>query len=129
MIEYDTIYLFETGFLSEANISYFWFINDTNYGSSNDSSFEYSFNLPSKSILEAFVYAKIPIPNHSAHHNNEYSGATLGSKNHTQWRHPSVSSAFIAKNARFQTTIEAKIPMNNLVHKGKTLSASKDIYR
>ena len=73
------------------------------------------------------MYAKIPTPNHSAHHNNEYSGATLGSKNHTQWRHPSVSSAFIAKNARFQTTIEAKIPMKNLVHKGKALSASKDI--
>ena len=74
------------------------------------------------------MYAKIPIPNHTAYHNIEYSGATLGSKNHTQWRHPSVSSAFIAKNARFQTTIEAKIPMNNLVHKGKALSASKDIY-
>ena len=75
------------------------------------------------------MYAKIPIPNHSAYHNNEYSGAgaTLGSKNHTQWQHPSVSSAFIAKNARFQTTIEAKIPMKNLVHKGKALSASKDI--
>ena len=75
------------------------------------------------------MYAKIPIPNHSAHHNNEYSGAgaTLGSKNHTQWQHPSVSSTFIAKNARFQTTIEAKIPMNTLVHKGKASFASKDI--
>ena len=73
------------------------------------------------------MYAKIPFPNHGAYHNNGYSGATLGSKNHTQWRHPSVSSAFIEKNARFQTTIEAKIPMKNLVHKGKALSASKDI--
>ena len=61
------------------------------------------------------MYAKIPIPNHAVYHHIEYSGATLGSKNHTQWRHPT----FIAKNARFQTTIEAKIPMNNLVHKGK----------
>ena len=73
------------------------------------------------------MYAKIPIPNHTAYHNIHYSGATLDSKNHTQWRHPSVPLTFIAKNARFQTTIEAKIPMNNLVHKGKGLFASKDI--
>ena len=73
------------------------------------------------------MYAKIPTPNHSAHHNNEYSGATLGSKNHTPWRHPRLPLTFIAKNARFQTTIEAKIPMNNLVHKGKASFASKDI--
>ena len=73
------------------------------------------------------MYAKIPIPNHTAYHNIESSGATLGSKNHTQWRDPSVPLTFIAKNARFQTTIEAKIPMHNLAHKGKASFASKDI--
>ena len=71
------------------------------------------------------MYAKIPIPNHTTHHDIEYSGASLGFKNHTQWRHPNMSSTFIAKNARFQTTIEAKIPMNHLAHTGKAFSAPK----
>ena len=43
-------------------MSYYWFINDTNYGSTNDTYFEYTFSSPGVSIVEVMVLAKIANP-------------------------------------------------------------------
>ena len=113
------IILFSTGFLSNANISYFWIINGTNYGSTNDTSFEYAFNTPSVSHVEAWTYATLPNPNikNKQCNNINYHSHDTVLRNNTS--NGMCASLGMSKNAEFRTEIDARIPMTYVKHEGK----------
>ena len=112
-------FLFSKGFLANANISYFWIINGTNYGSTNDTSFEYAFNTPSVSHVEAWTYATLPNPNteNKQCKNINYHGNKSVFKNDTPNR--MCTSLGMSKNAEFRTEIDSRIPMTHVKHEGK----------
>ena len=45
------------GYLEKADIKYFWFINDTNFGQTNNNSFFETFKLPGETFVEVTVMA------------------------------------------------------------------------
>lgn len=48
-----------SGFLKDAVMTYFYFVNDTNYGPSDNDTFTYQFTNPGRSTVEAMVMAKV----------------------------------------------------------------------
>ena len=112
--------LFKTDFLSNANISYFWFINGTNYGSTNGSSFEYNLKIPSVSQIEAFVYTYIPekmskLQELEIERNRSYEFF----KNYSARYNELTESSPMIYN-RFSTYVNARTPMTYIKHTGKS---------
>ena len=108
-----------TGFFSEASFSYFWFINGTNYGSSD--AFEYQFRSPFVSLIEVFIQATVEVLDIDGPHQlgiNETidrrsnNNVTFGKLNATE-----MSSVY--KDGRFILKVESRNPMTNVEYTGE----------
>ena len=124
IISYLSLVLFENislvlGFLSNMNISYFWFFNGTNYGSSNDSSYEKALTEPSLTLVEAFVYAYVPnkLSNLQALKIMENNASYEYFKNYTPMN-SSLTSISTTRFNKFSTNVDARTPMTSIKHTG-----------
>ena len=114
----------DLGFLcnEDTDMSYYWFINDTNYGSTNDTSFEYTFSNPGISTIEVLVLAKIANPDNKAvletTRNNELFESSV--RNTSSLREISrMESPPFVKNGLFRTNLDSRDPMTYVNYTGK----------
>ena len=102
-------------------MSYYWFINDTNYGSTNDTSFEYTFSNPGISTIEVLVLAKIANPDNKAVHETNRNTELFESsvRNTSSLREISRFDAppFV-KNGLFRTNLDSRDPMTYINYTG-----------
>ena len=112
------------GFLCEesTSMSYYWFINDTNYGSTNDTSFEYTFSSPGLSTVEVMVLAKIANPDNDrlleTNKNNELFETSVRNSSSLQ-QIASLQSPPFVKNGLFRKRLDARLPMTEINYEGK----------
>ena len=116
-------FLTDSGFLcnEDTDMSYYWFINDTNYGSTNDTSFEYTFSNPGISTIEVLVLAKIANPDNKAiretNRNNELFESSVRNTSSLKAISRLESPPFV-KNGLFRINLDARDPMTNINYTG-----------
>ena len=101
-------------------MSYYWFINDTNYGSTNDTSFQYAFSDPALSTLEVLVLAKIANPNNDrtlVESNRIYESSVRNSSSLKEISR--LESPPFVKNGLFRKHLDARNPMTYVNYSGK----------
>ena len=103
-------------------MSYYWFINDTNYGSTNDTYFEYTFSSPGVSIVEVMVLAKIANPDNGKlsetdRLNEIYENSVRNSS--TTQQAASLELPPLVKNGLFRKHLDARNPMTKVEYNGK----------
>lgn len=96
-----------SGFFNASEVLYFWFINDTSYGTTNSASFLYNFTSPGRSTIEVFVVAKKSdiIPSHL-----HTSMRTLNTSRQIQ----NVVVPKDIKTGMFRVQVDARNPMNKV---------------
>ena len=116
-------FLSDTGFLcnEDTDMSYYWFINDTNYGSTNDTSFDYTFSSPGISTIEVMVLAKIANPDNKAVQqtikNNELFESSV--RNTSSLKEISrLDSPPFVKNGLFRIRLDSREPMTYVNYTG-----------
>ena len=57
--EFNVIFHDPSNFLQNAKIQYFWFVNDTNYGPTEDNKFLFKFSAPGWYTIETIVMAQV----------------------------------------------------------------------
>lgn len=109
------------GFLNEAVLQYFWFVNDTNYGPSENDTFTYRFKHPGYSTVEAMVMAKI------AGTLDDDKDDSLIFKHSDSEKVKSLTSDQLTRSAPpyvktgvFRNHIESRTPITRLNHTGDT---------
>jgi len=105
----------------DTTMSYYWFINDTNYGSTNDTSFEYTFSDPGLSTVEVLVLAKIANPNNDRSLENNRKNTIYESsvRNSSSLKEISrLESPPFVKNGLFRKRLDARDPMANVNYSG-----------
>ena len=112
------------GFLCNADttMSYYWFINDTNYGSTNDTSFEYTFSDPGLSTVEVLVLAKIANPDkvrsiESSKDNDSFENTVRNSSSFKEVSR--LESPPFVKNGLFRKHIDSRSPITTFNYTGK----------
>ena len=121
--DFITYFLYDSGFLcnEDTDMSYYWFINDTNYGSTNDTSFEYTFSNPGISTIEVLVLAKIANPDNKAiretNRNNELFESSVRNTSSLKAISRLESPPFV-KNGLFRINLDARDPMTNINYIG-----------
>ena len=102
-------------------MSYYWFINDTNYGSTNDTSFEYTFSNPGLSTVEVLVLAKIANPDNKrlgeTNRKNEIFERTVRNTSSLTEISRLESPPFV-KNGLFRKRLDARNPMTYVNYTG-----------
>ena len=102
-------------------MSYYWFINETNYGSTDDTSFEYTFSSPGLSTVEVMVLAKIanPANDRLLETNRKAEMFEAKVRNSTSMRHlASLESPPFVKNGLFRKRLDARDPMTAVNYEG-----------
>ena len=119
-----------TGFLcnEDTDMSYYWFINDTNYGSTNDTSFDYTFSSPGISTIEVLVLAKIANPDNNAiqetNRNNELFESSVRNTSSLKAISRLDSPPFV-KNGLFRIRLDSREPMTYVNYTGNIFIRSK----
>ena len=118
-MEYD--FILHPGFLALANIGYYWFINGTNYGSTDDASFEYEFKLTGTSHIEVLVVAKLDKSKNNATtmHKNRILSKLSPDDGITKFNFSSIVLQPADKEGRFVTHVDARNPMTKVEYTGK----------
>ena len=103
-------------------MSYYWFINDTNYGSTNDTSFEYTFSDPGLSTVEVLVLAKIANPDkvrsiESSKDNDSFENTVRNSSSFKEVSR--LESPPFVKNGLFRKHIDSRSPLTTFNYTGK----------
>lgn len=105
----------------DTSMSYYWFINDTNYGSTNDTSFEYTFSDPGLSTVEVLVLAKIANPGNAPSLENERRSAMFESSVRNSSSLKAISrleSPPFVKNGLFRKRLDSRNPMSKVNYTG-----------
>ena len=103
-------------------MSYYWFINDTNYGSTNDTSFEYTFSDPGLSTVEVLVLAKIANPGNEPSLETKRRNAVFEStvRNSSSLKAISrLESPPFVKNGLFRKRLDSRNPMTKVNYTGR----------
>ena len=102
-----------SNFLKNASMTYYWFINETNFGPSNDNLFNYTFKVPNYYTIEAIVLAQIsgePL-------NLLKSDTNLTSLKPKDLAHQAPPHV---KTGMFHLTVESRKPMTHMNFSGNT---------
>jgi len=102
-----------SNFLKNASMTYYWFINETNFGPSNDNLFNYTFKVPNYYTIEAIVLAQIsgePL-------NLLKSDTNLTSLKPKELQHQAPPHV---KTGMFHLTVESRVPMTHMNFSGNT---------
>lgn len=114
-----------SGFLDGAVMQYFWFINDTNYGPTENSSFYYTFSSPGLSTAEVMVLAKVGGDPEVSALNGFWRNASelvrsATSLSKTKLNPPVPTVPPYVKSGVFRTVIESRTPISVLNATGDT---------
>ena len=104
-------------FLDDAALTYYWFVNDTNYGPSTNNSFRFKFHPPGKYAVETIVMAQKPGEKQDDP-DMVLTGEEFRSMSSAQLRSNVAPSM---KTGVFRTKLESRTPITNFNKTGEIL--------